>query len=155
VKKMRRFDRSMTNEESQELLKRGEYGVLSTVDTEGQPFGTPLNYVFYDGSIYFHSAVEGTKLDNIENNPRVCFTVVGETELDPKDFSTNYESVMAFGKVSIVESGDECKLLMEFIKKYSPDFMKEGEAYIKAAIDKVLVIKIEVGALSGKHRVKK
>jgi len=152
---MRRFDRSMTNEESQELLKRGEYGVLSTVDTEGQPFGTPLNYVFYDGSIYFHSAVEGTKLDNIENNPRVCFTVVGETELDPKDFSTNYESVMAFGKVSIVESGDEYKILMEFIKKYSPDFMKEGEAYIKAAIDKVLVIKIEVDALSGKHRVKK
>lgn len=155
MKKMRRFDRSMTNEESQELLKRGEYGVLSTVDTEGQPFGTPLNYVFYDGSIYFHSAVEGTKLDNIENNPRVCFTVVGETELDPKDFSTNYESVMAFGKVSIVESGDEYKILMEFIKKYSPDFMKEGEAYIKAAIDKVLVIKIEVDALSGKHRVKK
>ena len=155
MKKMRRFDRSMTNEESQELLKRGEYGVLSTADSEGQPFGTPLNYVFYDGSIYFHSAVEGTKLDNIENNPRVCFTVVGETELDPKDFSTNYESVMAFGKVSIVESGDEYKILMEFIKKYSPDFMKEGEAYIKAAIDKVLVIKIEVDALSGKHRVKK
>lgn len=155
MKKMRRVDRLMTNEKALELLKKGEYGILSTLDSEGQPFGTPVNYVFCEGNIYFHSAIEGTKLDNIENNPKVCLTVVGETELDSKDFSTNYESVMAFGKASLVEGNDKFKILMEVVKKYSPDFIKEGEAYIKSSINQAFVIKIDVETISGKHRVKK
>jgi len=153
MKKMRRFDRLMTSEDAVELLKNGEYGILSTVDSEGQPFGTPLSYVFYDGNLYFHCAKEGTKLDNICNNSKVCFTVVGKTEVLQKDFSTNYESVMAFGKASVVDESEKGNMLMEIVKKYSPDFVKEGEAYKNSDMHKTKVIKIDVETFTGKHRV--
>jgi len=57
---MRLKDRQMSKESVIELLERGKYGVLSSVDEDGQPYGVPVNYVF-DGneSIYFHCAREG------------------------------------------------------------------------------------------------
>jgi nitroimidazol reductase NimA-like FMN-containing flavoprotein (pyridoxamine 5'-phosphate oxidase superfamily) len=152
MKKMRRIDRKMTDEEALVLLEKGEYGILCTADTEGQPFGTPLSYVFTGRDIYFHAATAGAKLDNIKENPKVCFTVVGATELLPGDFSTNYESVMAFGKASLAEGEEKTYALSEIVKKYSPDFILEGDAYILKNLNNCVVVKIEISEFSGKHR---
>lgn len=152
MKKMRRIDRKMTDEEALVLLEKGEYGILCTADPEGQPFGTPVNYVFTGRDIYFHAATTGAKLDNIKENPKVCFTVVGATELLPGDFSTNYESVMAFGKASLAEGDEKTYALAEIVKKYSPDFILEGDAYILKNLNNCVVVKIEISEFSGKHR---
>ena len=143
----------MTDGEALELLERGEYGILCTADSEGQPFGTPLSYVWTGNNIYFHAATLGVKLDNIKANPRVCFTVVGATEVLPGDFSTNYESVMAFGTATQVEGEEKALALVEILKKYSPDFIMEGDAYILANIENCIAVRIAVDELSGKHRV--
>ena len=50
-------------------------GRLATVDAEGYPYITPVNFVFHDGCVYFHCAPEGEKLDNLIRDPRVCFEV--------------------------------------------------------------------------------
>ena len=86
---MRRKDRQMSQESARELLNHGDYGVLSSVDEEGQPYGVPVNYV-YDGekTIYFHCAREGHKLDNLRSNPRVCFTIVVNHQIMDCIFST-------------------------------------------------------------------
>jgi nitroimidazol reductase NimA-like FMN-containing flavoprotein (pyridoxamine 5'-phosphate oxidase superfamily) len=55
----------MKHREARGILNKGEYGVLSTVSAEGQPYGTPLNYCLIDDSIYFHCATEGHKLKNL------------------------------------------------------------------------------------------
>jgi nitroimidazol reductase NimA-like FMN-containing flavoprotein (pyridoxamine 5'-phosphate oxidase superfamily) len=153
MNKMRRIDRKMTDEEALVLLERGEYGILCTSDSDGQPFGTPVSYVFTGRDIYFHAATAGTKLDNIKANPKVCFTVVGATEVLPGDFSTNYESVMAFGKASLAQGEEKAYALSGIVKKYSPDFIMEGEAYILKNLNNCVVVKIEVSEFSGKHRV--
>ncbi|MDF2672939.1 MAG: hypothetical protein K0R09_1204 [Clostridiales bacterium] len=152
MKSMRRADRQMVREEATELLKRGEYGVLSTLDSLNQPYGVPLSYAYADNSIYIHCANEGTKLDNIKSNSNVCFTVVGNTNILPDKFTTEYESVIVFGKGIIVSGNDKAKGLREIIKKYSPEFIKEGEEYIERAMDKTTVVKIEIEDFSGKHR---
>ena len=64
--------RRLDAQNSEEILRKGEYGVLSTCGADGQPYGVPLNYVYEDGKIYFHCAAEGRKLDNIAVNSRVC-----------------------------------------------------------------------------------
>lgn len=153
MKTMRVIKRQMSDEQALELLKNGEYGVLCTVNTENQPFGTPLSYVFIDGNIYFHCATDGTKLDNIENNSKVCFTVVGKTEIMPEQFSTNYESVMAFGKATLVVGEEKVNVFKKILKKYSNDYYEEGMKYLEKAKDKAKVVKIELDGYSGKHRI--
>lgn len=152
MRTMRRIERLMSSEESAALLTKGEYGDLCTVDAEGQPSGTPMSYIFYEGDIYFHSAVEGLKLDNIKSNPKVCFTVVKHSCMDEEELVLHYESVMAYGKASLVDDEDKIiKILMEHIKKYSSDFNSKWEGYIKAAIKDIVIIKMEVDLITGKR----
>jgi nitroimidazol reductase NimA-like FMN-containing flavoprotein (pyridoxamine 5'-phosphate oxidase superfamily) len=150
---MRRSDRQMSDIETQILLKAGEYGILAAVNSVGQPSGIPLSYIYLNDSIYFHCAMEGTMLQNLADNPQVCFTVVGKTKVISDKFTTNYESVMAFGTVSMVEGPEKKAALGGFIYKYSPCCLESGKAYIEKAQAKTIVVKITIKHLTGKHRV--
>ena len=63
---MRRKDKEIGTDEAINLLTKCEYGVLSTVGNDGQPYGVPLNYTYKDNCIYFHCALKGHKIDNID-----------------------------------------------------------------------------------------
>jgi len=69
-KEMRRIDRMLSIEESKDILKNCEYGVLSSISDNGYPYGVPLSYVYFDDAIYFHSAREGHKIENIKNRKK-------------------------------------------------------------------------------------
>jgi uncharacterized protein len=58
-----------------EILCRTRVGRLATLGRDGFPYITPVNYVWWDGSIYFHCAHQGEKIDNIAKNNKVCFEV--------------------------------------------------------------------------------
>lgn len=152
MKTMRRADRLISENEAKEILIREEYGILSTTDKEGKPYGIPLNYVFIDNNLYFHSALEGSKLVNISENPYVSFTVVGKTRVLPDKFGTLYESVLIEGVTEEVTLEKKQLVLESFLKKYSPDFMENGLAYIEKLFTKTAVIKIKIISLSGKSR---
>ncbi|MBL4938289.1 pyridoxamine 5'-phosphate oxidase family protein [Clostridium sp. YIM B02515] len=151
-KEMRKSQREIFNEDINSILKNGEYGVLATVGENGYPSATPLSYVYLNNAVYFHCAVEGSKLDNIKYNNKVSFNVVGKTKVLAEQFSTEYESVIIFGH-AFETAGDEKKdALMAIADKYSPDFKKEGLAYIDRAINKTCVVKIEIDKITGKAR---
>ncbi len=97
-REMRRKDRELGYEEIINILMNNMYGVLSTVSQEGYPYGVPVSYVYNQEEIYFHCAGEGHKFDNISADRKVSFCVVGQTCVLPDKFSTNYESVIAFGE---------------------------------------------------------
>ena len=71
---MRRKEKMISREEIMEVLASAEYGILSTVNADGMPYGTPVNFVYADDAIYFHCATEGHKLSNLAANNNVCFT---------------------------------------------------------------------------------
>lgn len=152
MKLLRRKDRGMDVREATELLAAGEYGVLSTVGQDAQPYGVPLSYVYRDGAIYLHCAVEGHKLENIAANPRVSFCVVGKTRVLPEKFATEYESVIAFGSASEVAGEEKKSALLWLVEKYSPDFLPEGRKYIESSHDSTRVVKVAIDHLSGKAR---
>lgn len=151
-KQMRRKDRELDKEKSIELLKRSEYGILSTIGESGYCYGIPLNFVYFDNAIYFHCAKEGHKLENIRYNNKVSFTLVGKTEVIPEKFSTKYESVVVFGNAEEIEGDEKEKALIALIEKYSPDFKEAGLEYIKRDKDRTIVIKILIEKVSGKGR---
>lgn len=153
MKEMRRSDRKTSYEEAIEFLKSAEHGVLSTVTKEGIPYGVPVNFVYEDNNIYIHSAQVGQKLDNIEYNNNGCFTVIASTELLKDKFSTKYESAIVIGTLNIVEdSSEKEKALLAIIKKYSDEFIESGIKYIKSAIAKTTVIRLDIKEVTGKAR---
>ena len=121
-KKMRRQEKQLPEDKSQEILSEGEYGILSTIGENGYPYGVPMNYIYMNNRIYLHCAQEGKKLENIRYNNKVSFTVVGDYQLKPADFTSSYESVIAIGQANFVEGEEKKEVLQEFILKFSPDF---------------------------------
>ena len=57
------------------IMSTTNIGRMSTIDEEGYPYITPLNFVFHEGCVYFHCANKGEKLDNLTRCPKVCFEV--------------------------------------------------------------------------------
>jgi nitroimidazol reductase NimA-like FMN-containing flavoprotein (pyridoxamine 5'-phosphate oxidase superfamily) len=151
-REMRRNDKQFTEEETRKILLEGEYGVLSTKESNGYAYGVPLNYAFSNDKIYFHCAQEGLKLDNIEYDNKVSFCVVGKVELLPEKFSTKYESAIVFGIASEVKGEEKQEALLAIIEKYSSEFMEEGRKYVMASGDKTKVYQIEIEHLTGKGR---
>ena len=150
MREMRRKDKEIGTDEAISLLTKCEYGVLSTAGNDGQPYGVPLNYAYKDNCIYFHCALAGHKIDNIESNPKVSFCAVGDTKILPSEFSTEYVSAVAFGVASEVQGSERYNALVLLLEKFSPEFIEEGKKYIEK-LDKVTkVIKIEIQHISGK-----
>lgn len=151
-RKIRRADRALPESAAKEILRAGEYGVLSTVSGDGQPYGVPVSYSYTGDVIYFHCAVEGHKLENLSGNNQVSFCVVGKTRVLPDKFATNYESVIVFGRAYEVTDDEKHKGLLEILKKYSPDFIDKGLRYIEGDGPKARVYKIVIEAMTGKSR---
>lgn len=151
---MRRTDRHLSREAAMEILVNGEYGILSTVSKDGQPYGVPLSYIVKDDCIYYHCTdAGGNKHDNILDNSKVSFTVVGNTQVLPEKFGTLYDSVIVFGEsVIIYDEEEKLSALRELIKKYSAAYIAEGEKYIKAAVSKTMVVQVAIRDVTGKSR---
>ena len=154
MRELRRKDRSIPQEEALALLKRAEYGILSTASEDGKPYGVPLNFCVIENCIYFHCAIEGRKLDNIQHNSSVSFCVVGNTEILPEEFGTKYESVIVSGEVEEVFDMNKQMALEELLHKYSPDHIDNGKKYVESMRKRTRVFKITIDTLTGKARRK-
>lgn len=151
-KKMRKSHMSMDDGRIEELLRKSEYGIVSTVGENGYPYGFPMSYVYIDGSIYFHCGLNGHKIDNISYDNRVSMTVVGETSLVPELLDTNYESIVLFGKVINVQGGEKIRALKKIVEKYAKGFNLEGDKSISDEKHITNVFKIEIEHITGKIR---
>lgn len=152
-KEMRRKDRELSRAETEEILTTGTYGILSVNGGDGYVYGVPLSYVYADGAIYLHSALEGQKLNRIRGDNRVSFCVVAEATPLPDIFSMKYASAIAFGKAGELDGDEKMSALIAFIRKYSTDeYQEKGRQYAESAFHKTVVIKITVEHLTGKSR---
>ena len=83
---------------------------------EGEPYVVPLSYGYkiLDGNVlelYFHSALEGRKIDVLKRNNKVCFEVSYEGEPIHSETPCNsgyyFASVIGFGEAVFIERNDE------------------------------------------------
>ena len=150
-REMRRSDRELSEEDAYEILRISDYGVMSSVSDEGIPYGVPINYCLIDENIYFHSACKGHKIDNIEENPKVSFCVVGEDYVLPEQFSTRYESAVVFGTSTEVFGEEKQAALEQLLKKYSPEYFSKGLEFIEENDSITRVFKIAIERITGKY----
>ena len=65
----------LTQDEIDEFLTNGHTVILATTRQSGEPFMTPLWYVYENGAMYLRTRAKSAKAKHIANNPRVCLLV--------------------------------------------------------------------------------
>jgi nitroimidazol reductase NimA-like FMN-containing flavoprotein (pyridoxamine 5'-phosphate oxidase superfamily) len=119
---MRRFKQQLSQDECESILTKVYRGFLSVNGEMGYPYTIPMNFVYDNGHIYFHSALQGHKIDAVKSSPNACFTVIDEPVKEENDWWFHVKSVICFGKVSIIEDKDErTARLRQLGQKYFPD----------------------------------
>ena len=170
---IRRKEKELTVEECNEILFKAEYGTLASMGSDGYPYAVPLNYVYQNSAIYFHCAIVGHKLDNIENTSNVSFTVVTDVKVIPlisendvnktscnfNGFDTDFNSVIIFGKAYEVFKSEKfdglCALFKKFLSKEAYIKYKEnGIKYIENSLERTKLIKIDIEHMTGKRGIK-
>ncbi len=102
-RQMRKNERKMTPEQTEEVLRSQVYGVLCVQGDNGYPYGVPVNYGYQGGKIYIHSVSENShKIDGIRRSSKVTMTVVSRHELLPEVYSSRYTSVIVFGTAKLL-----------------------------------------------------
>jgi len=145
-------------EEMEGILAKAKVGRLAT-SWRDQPYVVPVFFVYHQGAIYIHSSRRGRKMENLCANPHVCLEVDQLYGLAPGaracDFSARYESVLAFGRASVLEDTQEkAEALNLLVEKYAQGqplpLLTAGDL---AEWTHLAVIKVLVEQLSGKRNV--
>jgi len=136
------------------LLMEGQIGYLALA-RDNQPYLVPLNFIYEKGSIYFHCALQGRKIDYIRANPKACFQT-GEADGlisgdNPCSHNYSYRSVIVEGAVEeVVSSAEKEKILRLITAKYATAQMAEG-AISPNRIASTGVYRIVPSIVSGKR----
>lgn len=151
---MRRFKQQLNEDEVTRILNTATSGVLSVIDEDGYPYAVPLSFVYSDGKIYFHSAKTGHKIDAVKSCGKATFCIIDKDDVQPEKYTTFYRSVIAFGKVKIVEESAEAMLAINALgDKYYPDHDTELQAEIEKFKSAFSIIKFDVEHLTGKQAI--
>lgn len=141
------------------FLARARIGHVAT-RWDDQPFITPTTF-WYDPErreIYFHSNVVGRVWANSERHARVCFEASEFGRFLPSnvalEFSVQYESVVAFGTIRVLEDDEEKRRALEgLLVKYFPALQagREYRPITAQELKRTSVYAIRIESWSGKQ----
>jgi hypothetical protein len=156
----RKFNEVTDKKDIGAILLGARIGRLATIGQDGYPYITPVNYVYLRGSIYFHCALQGEKLDNLQREPKVCFAVDRplaylDTGYDASmavcDVGQFYQSVVIRGRAEII--GDVTEKVEALNALMACHENHPGFAAITAttpAVARCVVVAVRVESLSAK-----
>ncbi|XPV77197.1 MAG: pyridoxamine 5'-phosphate oxidase family protein [Desulfovibrio sp.] len=149
---MRRKEREITDvSEIETILHETDYMVLSMMDGD-VPYAVPVNFGFADGAIYFHSSIEGKKIELLRKNPQVFFTIVRDYTLSRgkklAQYTSHYCSVAGRGKATCIDDNAE---KVQALKLMMQDYAEWGDTELpEALLNKTLCVRIDIESMTGK-----
>ena len=140
-RQMRRARQALPESESRAILKAGKTAVLALSGDDGYPYALPLNYVYANGAVYFHSAKSGHKTDAIARCDKASLCVIAR------------DDVIAFGRISAVKDEEELRRAARLLaKKYCPlSSAQEITAEIEKYLPALAVLRFDIEHLTGKQ----
>jgi len=143
----------MDRQEAENFLKKAPVGRLATVN-EGQPYIVPLNFLFQEGKIFFHSKKKGKKITNIRKNENVCFEIDEFKEIISADraceFTVRARSVIIYGKTKLIEDPQEkVKILEKLVEKYS---LGKAKPFNESEVRSIIIGEIMIESMEGKNK---
>ncbi len=155
---MRRNDREITDIGwMREVLAAGEFGVLALC-RDGVPYAVPLNYGYTPegapgGTLWFHGAPEGRKMEWLRANPRASFSVVAGAGLlaapEKLHWSFRYRSVIASGEVREEKDRDAKIVALHVILRH---YGEERHCdFPEALLGRTAILALAVTEITGKR----
>ena len=152
-RELRRKKQALSKEDCQAVLERCTSGVLALAGDDGYPYAVPLSYLYQDGKLLFHCAKAGHKTDAIARCDKASFCVVDQDQVVPEEYTTYFRSVIAFGRIRVIEDDGEKRAAVEKLAvKYHPgDTQENRDRYIDSEWAPLCMLEITVEHLSGKQ----
>ncbi len=152
---MHKTEREITDPEIlRDVLARGKYVIISMC-RNGEPYVVTLSHG-YDRekeALYFHCALKGLKIDFIEENPRVCATVIEDLGYQFGECEHHYRTVVFWGNMFVINDLDEKKYGLDILLNHledDPDSFKKRLLKDDDAYRKVGVLRLDIGEMTGK-----
>ena len=151
---MRRSRQELPRETAIEILNRNTSGTLALLGDEDYPYAVPLSYVYIDGKLYFHSAITGHKIDAIKKHEKASFCVVDQDLVTPEKYTTYYRSLIAFGKIRLVEDREEMRrFITKLALKYSPGHEAGIRKEVDSSIGHMAILEMTIEHMTAKEAI--
>ena len=151
---MRRKRQQLSDEDSYAILQNATSGTLALLGDGDYPYAVPISYVFSEGKLYFHSALSGHKVDAIRSCDRASFCVVAQDDVKPALYTTFFRSVIAFGRIYIVDDEAEKLAAARLLgNRYNPHQDEALQKELENGLARMLVIRLDIEYLTGKESI--
>ena len=151
---MRRHRQQLSQEESISILERATSGTLALLGDDDYPYAVPISFVYHEGCLYFHSAVEGHKIDAIQRHDKASFCVIEQDNVQGEKYTTYFRSVIAFGHISIIEDADEKLATARLLgNRYNPHQDEALQKEIDKGLHRMVMIRMKIEHLTGKEAI--
>lgn len=153
-REMRRKRQQLSDEESYAILQKATSGTLALLGDGDYPYAVPISYVYSEGKLYFHSALSGHKVDAIRGCDRASFCVVAQDDVKPALYTTFFRSVIAFGRIHIVDDEAEKLAAARLLgNRYNPHQDEALQKELENGLARMLVIRLDIEYLTGKESI--
>jgi nitroimidazol reductase NimA-like FMN-containing flavoprotein (pyridoxamine 5'-phosphate oxidase superfamily) len=150
-----RPDRALKSDsEIKEILKNGKFVVISMC-RDNEPYIVTLSYGYdeINNSLYFHCSTFGLKLEFLNNNSKVCATVIEDGGYATNECAHNYRTVVFWGNMSIVTDQKErthgMSVLINHLE-YDPAVISNMLSKSEASYSRMEVLKLDIIEIHGK-----
>lgn len=149
---MRRKDKLVENiDELEAIIKGNNVCTLALSDGEN-PYVVPLSYGYAEGMFYFHSALEGRKIDLIKQNGRGAISIMQRLEVVTAEAACNwgmrFESIYAEGPIELVDDLEEkSKGLSVIMRQYG----REVTEFPEQALQGTALFTLKAEKITGKR----
>lgn len=153
-RQMRRKRQQLSQEESIAILQKATAGTLALLGDDGYPYAVPISYVYNEGKLYFHSALNGHKVDAIRKYDKASFCVIEQDDVQPEKYTTFFRSVIAFGRIHIIEDEKEKLEIVRLLgNRYNPNQDDALQKEIESGLSRLLAIRFDIEHLTGKEAI--
>jgi len=151
---MRRTDREIPNRESIDQIIAAAGVCRLGLSNHDHPYIVPVSFGYDGDKLYFHTAMEGMKIDYMTANSRVCFEMEQYVNLIRNEelacmWGQSFSSVIGFGTVhEITDPPGRLAAMNQVMQHYSGrqwEFDPETFAQVRLWC-------ISIDQLTGKHR---
>ena len=153
-REMRRKRQQLSEEESIAVLQKATAGTLALLGDNDYPYAVPISYVYHEGKLFFHSALAGHKVDAIRKCDKASFCVIEQDDVQPERYTTFYRSVIAFGRIRIIEDEQEKLQIARMLgNRYNPNHEEGLQKEIESGLSRMLAIRFDIEHLTGKEAI--